>query len=350
VEAGLQQVSPPTFRPDVTSEIDLVEEVARHHGYSRISRTVPSSPYVGGLTAYQYHRRRVREVLAGAGVSEAVSSPLVGPGDHERAGLKGGLIQATDPLAREESVLRTSLLPSLLKAVAFNASHRNPEVSLFEIGHVFAAAPDSQAPLPDERELLAVCLAQLEGTEVGAPAAKRVLDVLLDGLSLRVARLEATSAPGLHPTRSARVEVDGKVVGHVGEVDPSVLAAFAVEGRVGWIELDLELLLPRQRVYLAARPLSKHPSTDIDLAFVVPDPVPAADVEATLRDVAGDLVVDLRLFDVFRDPRIGTGRRSLAFRLRLQALDRTLTDTEVAELRARCIDAVQSGHGGELRG
>lgn len=350
VGPGLLQVSPPTYRPDANSEIDLVEEVARHHGYSSVDRTVPASPFVGGLTPYQRNRRRLRDVLAGAGVSEAVSPPLVGPGDHERAGLRGEVIEATAPLAREESVLRTSLLPGLLKAVAFNASHRNPEVSLFEIGHVFAPAADRDAALPDERELLAVCLAQPDGAESGAPSAKRVLDVVLDGLGIAGTRLEAATAPGLHPTRTARLLSGDHTMGHVGEVDLSVLEAFAVEGRVGWLEVDIEILLPRQRVYVAAKAVSKHPSSDIDLAFVVDEAVPAAAVEATLREAAGELLVGLRLFDVFRDPRLGPRRRSLAYRMRLQSLERTLTDPEVAEVRHRCVEAVRAAHGAELRG
>ena len=342
------EVVPPSFRPDATGEIDLVEEVARHHGYSRIARTVPRSAQVGGLSTYQRERRRLRDVLAGAGVSEASSSPLLAPGDHERAGLSGEAIEAVDPLAREESVLRTSLLPGLLKAVAFNASHRNPDVALFELGHVFAVPADRAAELPDEREKVAVAVA---GTGAGAPAAKRILDVVLDGLRRAPeARLEATTAaPGLHPTRTARLELAGEAAGYVGEVDPDVVEAFGIEGRVGWIELDLDLVLPTRRTYVQARPVSKLPSSDIDLAFMVDDAVPAAAVEATLRRAGGELVVDLCLFDVFRDPRIGAGRRSLAYRLRLQALDRTLTDAEIAEVRDRCVAAVGEVHGAELR-
>ena len=346
---GVQQVTPPSFRPDATTEIDLVEEVARHHGYSRLARTVPASPFVGGLTPYQYYRRRLRDILAGAGVSEAMSSPLVGPGDHERAGLEGGVIEATDPMAREESVLRTSLLPSLLKAVAYNASHRNPEVALFEIGHVFAPAPEGE-PLPIEREVLGVAMAEGDDPGRGAPSAKRLLDVVLSGLGVEGTQLVGSARAGLHPSRTARVEVGGQPAGYVGEVDPWVLENHGIAGRVGWLEVDLELLLPRRRTYVQARPVSRHPSTDVDLAFVVDESVPASAVEATLRAAAGELLVGLRLFDVFRDARIGPDRRSLAYRLRLQSLERTLTDHEVAEVRQRCIDAVRSAHGGELRG
>ncbi|PLS76548.1 MAG: phenylalanine--tRNA ligase subunit beta [Actinobacteria bacterium] len=348
---GLHDVVVPSFRPDVEAEIDLVEEVARHHGYSRIAPTVPSSPYVGQLTPYQRGRRLLRDILAGAGVSEAVSSPLVAPGDHERAGLEGEAIAAVDPLAREESILRTSLLPGLLKAVSFNASHRSPDVKLFEIGHVFRPPPGRRAPLPDEPEMLAVALADPEGRpDAGAVEAKRLLDLVLDAMHLSGARLDAATAPGFHPSRTARVQLGGDMIGYLGEVDPFVLEAMGIAGRVGLIEVFLEGLVPRQRVYVQARPLSRHPSSDIDLAFVVDDSTPAAAVALSLRQAAGELLADLRLFDVFRDARLGSDRRSLAFRLRLQALDRTLTDGEVADLRRRCIEAVESAHGAELRG
>lgn len=348
--AGLHEVVVPSFRPDVEGEIDLVEEVARHHGYSRITPTVPASPYVGQLTPYQRGRRHLREILAGAGVSEAVTPPLVGPGDHERSGLGGEAIAAVDPLAREESILRTSLLPGLLKAIAFNVSHRSPDVALFEIGHVFRPPMGRRGPLPDEPEMLMVALADPEGgPDAGAVAAKRLLDLVLDALHVRSARLDAATAPGLHPSRTARVQLRGDVIGHVGEVDPAVLEAMGIAGRVGLIEVLLEGLIPQQRSYVQSRPVSRHPSSDIDLALVAADTTPAAAIAVTLREAAGDLLTDLRLFDVFRDARLGTGRRSLAFRLRLQALDRTLTDAEVAELRRRCIDAAAASHAAEIR-
>ena len=344
---GLHDVTAPSFRPDAATEIDLVEEVARHHSYSRIARTVPASPYVGALSPYQKARRHLREVLAGAGVSEAASSPLLGPGENERAGYAGELIEAVDPLAREESVLRASLLPSLLKAVAHNASYRYPDVSLFEIGKVFRVPNGERGPLPDEREVVGVALAGAGG---GAVAAKHVLDVVLSGLGrARSARIETATAAGLHPTRTARVLLGDTVLGYVGEVDPDVSADFGIDGRVGWIELDLAGLLPTANEYPRAMPVSRHPSNDIDLAFVVDDGVPAALVAATIRSAAGDLLDDVRLFDVFRADRLGAGRRSLAYRLRLQAPDRTLTDADVGEVRSRIIEAVAAASGGELR-
>jgi phenylalanyl-tRNA synthetase beta chain len=361
---GVLAVTPPSFRPDALSEIDLVEEVARHHGYANIARTTVRPTQVGGLTPHQRERRLVREVLAGAGLSEATGNPLVAPGDHPRAGLPESEIVATDPLAREESVLRTSPLPGLLRAVAFNQDRRNPDVGLFEIGHVWrpphpsmdmAAGPDL-APghgLPEERELVAVALAGARaggGHDAAAgPAAVQVLQRLIAALRLDAVTLSAGDGPGLHPSRSAEVLLAGKGVGWVGEADPDVVAAWGIEGAVGWLQVDLPALLSGHRTSDHARPVSRFPSSDLDLAFIVEDREPAASVKETLARAAGDLLEWVQLFDVYRGGGVPAGSRSLAFRLRFAALDRTLNDAELAQLREDCIRAVESDHPASLR-
>jgi phenylalanyl-tRNA synthetase beta chain len=371
---GVLQVTVPSYRPDVTREIDLIEEVARHHGYANIARTVPNRPGVGRLTPYQRDRRRVRDVLAGTGASEAVCSSLLGPGDHARAGLPENGITAVDPLAREESVLRTSLLPGLLRSVAFNSDRRNRDLGLFEIGHVFrvpewaavgAAAESAVAveagiggrggrvgsELPDEREMVAVALAGagLAGYGGGATGAMQVLRLLLDALRLESITFEASSPAGLHPTRSADVLVGGTRVGYVGEVDPDISSAWGIDARVGWLELDLGAVLHGPRRSIAAAPVSRFPSSDIDLAFTVDERTAAGAVQATLTEVGGELLERVSLFDVYRGPGVADGARSLAFRLRFCALDHTLTDAEVGELRARCVQAVETLHPARLR-
>jgi phenylalanyl-tRNA synthetase beta chain len=349
---GVHDVTPPSFRPDAQQEIDVIEEVARHHGYANITRTVPGTARAGGLTTYQRERRQVREVMVGAGFSEAVTSMLVAPGDHERSGLPegpGAVIEADSPLAREESVLRTSLLPGLLRALAFNASHQRPDVSLFEIGHVFPPSPDGGG-LPAEREVLAAVVA---GTGAGATEAVQAWRTLRQGLRLEGVELEAAPVAGAHPTRAARLVLSGsgRPLGAVGEVDPAAVAAHGLDGRVGvlWAELE-PLLSEAPRRPLELRPASRFPASEVDLAFVVEDAVPAAAVESTLRRAAGELGEEVRLFDVYRSPILGPGRRSLAFRLRFRAMDHTMTDAEVAQARHRCIVAVESAHRAQLRG
>lgn len=334
----------PSWRPDSATEIDVIEEIARHHGYSRIPRTVPRSTESGGLSRYQRERRRVRHALVGLGFTEVMPLPFLAPGDLAAAGLPDDGIRVANPLVAEESVMRTSLLPGICKVLAYNASHRNSDLSVFELAHVYRRPADPGAELPDEVEHLAGAIA---GSE--APAAVQAWRALAEHLKVEF-ELVAAELPGLHPTRGARLLVDGAEVGAVGEIDPDVLERFEVPGRVAWFEVDLTALLVVDR---SARPYEQvrlYPSSDLDLAFEVDEAVPAAAVEPVLRSAAGDLLVDLELFDVFRGASVADGRRSLAWRLRFQAPDRTLTDAELAEVRSRCIAEVESALPATLRG
>jgi len=338
----------------------VIEEVARHHGYANIARTTVRPSQVGRLTAYQRARRDAREVIRGAGLSEAIVGPLLAPGDHTRAGLPESTIVAVDPLAREESVLRSSLRPGLLRAAAFNHDRRNDDLGLFEIGMVWApgsavagtgpgAAPGRG--LPEEREVCGAVLAGAGpfGTGADARAAVRLLWRVTAAWRVEGVRLEAAQAAGLHPTRTARIVVAGAPAGWVGEIDPGVAAAWGLDAPVGWLEVGLAELFAARNADEEARPVSRYPSSDIDLAFVVDDRVPAADVQAALAAAGGELLERVWPFDVYRGPGVPEGARSLAFRLRFSALDRTLTDAEVGEVRRRCIEAVERGVGGALR-
>lgn len=336
-------VTIPTWRWDTETETDVAEEVARLHGYENIVRTVPKGELPGGLSDYQVRRRLVRQVLVGCGCDETFPMPFLAPGDLLKAGLADNGVTLSNPLVAEQSVLRTSLLPGQLKAIAYNQSHRCAEVRLFEIDHVYLP-PLPEQLLPDEREHVAVALA---GSE--APEAVAVLDLLERELGLPNVVLRSASPPGLHATRSAEVWVAGSVRGVVGEVDPVVLDNYGVAGRVAWLELDLGELLAGPRSNRKYSPVSKYPSSDIDLAFEVPDEVAAAAVESLLRKAGRALLTDIELFDVYRGEGLRTGTRSLAYRLRFQAHDRTLTDAEVAEVRQACIDTVARRDGVSLR-
>jgi phenylalanyl-tRNA synthetase beta chain len=280
----------------------------------------------------------------GLGVTEVMPLPFLAPGDLARAGLPDVGIRLANPLVAEESVMRTSLVPGLLKVLAYNASHRSGPISIFELGHVFAPPADPDAELPDEAERLAVALGERE-----APEAVRLWRALARHLALEH-ELRNAEVAGLHPTRAAEIVVDGEVVGVVGEVDPDAAAAYEVAGRVALVDVDLDRVLAAPHGVTAYEPVRLVPSSDLDLAFEVDEAVPAAAVERTLRAAGGDLLVGLELFDVFRGPPVAAGRRSLAYRLRFQARDRTLTDADLAEARERCVEAVTGAHPASLRG
>ncbi len=347
-DAGVHSVRIPSWRPDVDREIDVVEEVARLNGYANIARSVPKGARNGaGLTAFQRYRRHVRAVLVGAGLSEAWTTTFLAPGDLGRAGLAETAVEVANPLDRSESILRTALLPGLLKALKFNADRQADDVALFELGRTFAV-PGPEQILPLEREELAVVIS---GPGVDATHAARLWTLLADAVRLAGVAVHADELAGLHPTRGARlVGADGDAVGELGEVDRRVVERFGLVGRVAFLRLDLKRLAAQPRRPGLVRGVSRFPASDIDLAFIVADPIPADRVEAAVRVAAGDLLEGVALFDIYRGPQIGPARRSLAYRLRFRAPERTLTDAEVAERRAGVIAAVTTAYGAELRG
>ncbi|HWE55496.1 MAG TPA: phenylalanine--tRNA ligase subunit beta [Acidimicrobiales bacterium] len=353
------RVTVPTWRLEVAREIDLIEEVARMYGYRRIARTVPagSGRRTGGLTTRQRERRRIRAVLGGAGLDEAWTTTFLAPGDLDRAGLDPAAVEVENPLDRSESLLRTSLMPGLLKALRFNLDRQLDDLALFEIGRVFRL-PAPGSVLPEEEELLGVAVLPPAGAslrssvrpsaDAAVVSAVRSWQWLASALRLDSPALVAGEVAGLHRGRSARAFAGRVELGAVGEVDPDVVSAYELSGRVGWVSLSLDALAGVARRPRLVGDISRYPASDVDLAFVVDEAVPAADVVAAVRSAGGDLVEDVTLFDVYRGERVGAGVRSLALRARFRALDRTLTDTELADLRQGLIDAA-AGVGATLR-
>jgi phenylalanyl-tRNA synthetase beta chain len=339
-DGSTRDVVLPSWRLDSTEEVDVIEEVARHYGYDRLGKTVPKSVVHGELSVRQRRRRLARQVLLGLGISEAMPNPFLAPDTLAKAGLSPDALRITNPLVAEESVLRTSLRPGLLRAIAYNESHRRTGVALFEIGHVY---PPAEGELPGEYEALTVVLAGRD-----APAAMAVWRELAAALGTG-ARIDQTKVPaGLHATRSATLQAGRDPLGAVGEVAPDVLAAFEVTERVAILELDLDQILDREPKPTQWKPTSRYPSSDLDLSFVVPEEIPAEKVEKAVRQGAGNLLVDLDLFDVYRGERAIAGTRSLAYRLRLQASDRNLTDQDIADVR-RGVEAATTKLGAQLR-
>jgi len=332
-------VALPTWRLDSTAEIDVVEEVARHHGYDKLGSSVPRPVDGGGLTVRQQRRRLVRQLLLGLGISEAMPNPFLAPDTLAKAGLPAEAISITNPLVSDESVLRTSMRPGLLRAIAFNESHRRTGSSFFEIGHVY---PPSEGELPGEFEALTVVLAGREAPD--AMAVWRELTATLGG----GARVDQSKVPaGLHATRSATLQAGKDPLGAVGEIAPDVLAAFGVTERVAILEVDLDQFLAREPKPSQWKATSRYPSSDLDLAFRLDESIPAEKLEKAIRQGAGALLVDLDLFDTYRSTDMA-GARSLAFRLRLQAPDRSLTDADVVEVR-RSVETATTKLGAELR-
>jgi len=328
------EVVVPTWRPDSEDEIDLIEEVARHYGYDKIGKSVPKSAVHGRLSTMQARRRLLKRVLVGLGLDEAMPSPFLAPGDLSAVGLsEDNVLHISNPLAAEESVLRTSLRPGLLRSVQYNISHRAPHVALWEIGHVY---PKGTEALPDESEQLCVVVVG-KGIETAVAQWNTIADALEVGANLDQSRVP----DGLHATRSASLTRGKKIVGVVGEIDPAITSEWGITERISCLELDLTTLLNESPKPVQARDVNRNPSSDLDLAFVVPNTVAAQDVHRALRQAAGASLVFCELFDVYRGVGVPEDSRSLAFHLRLQDKKSTMTDTDIALVRDKCITAAE---------
>lgn len=365
------EVLPPPYRPDLVQEADLAEEVARLHGYDAVPETLPVPPGAGGRTPEGAAVRRVREALAGAGWSEVLTFPFTADADLAALGFDAGdrrlrPVALRNPLSKEESVLRTTLYPGLFRALRHNLNRQQGDLALFEVGHVFLP-PTADEPgadggpegvvLPAEPVLLGVvaCGAMTPPRwDEGARAADLAdllgaADIVRGVLGRTALSAAATRERPFHPGRAARLSLAGVDVGVVGELHPRVVVAFDLPPRTLAGELRLDRLVAGGVAPAPAAAPSPLPSLNLDVAVVVDDTVPAAQVEAAVRAGAGERLTEVTLFDQYRGAQLGEGRRSLAYRLRLDDPDTQLTDTDAHAVIESVAEAVSERVGGALR-
>lgn len=348
-------VTVPTRRPDVQRPVDLVEEIARLHGFADIPDSVPSGPG-GGLPYEEQRLRRIREVMVGAGYYQTMTFSFIGDTDLDKLALPEGhmarsAIAVVNPLNETEGVMRTTLLPGMLKAAASALGRGVAESRIFEIGKVFLSG---DAKLPDQPDRLGFLLAGHTTATWDAPSSEFTVydatgtwELLSAALSIPDVSVRQASAPVFHPGRCAEALIGDVVVGTLGEIHPSVARSFGLHGRVIAGEVDLaELLIDRGPWQY--EPPSIFPPSIFDMAFIVDDAVPGASVVAATA--VSDLIEKSDIFDVFQDDSIGSGKKSIAIRFTLRAADRTLTDDEAAPIRRQIAEAVADSVGGVLRG
>ncbi len=370
----------PSWRPDLTDPYDLVEEVVRVVGYDGVPSVLPTTPAGNGWTPTQKLRRRVGLTLAGAGWTEAITYPFVGEADWDRLGLPADdprrtTLRMANPLNNEEPLLTTTLLPGLLKALARNIGRANADVALFEHSLVFRPTGNEKAPIlgvdgpptaeewaaiekavPSQPMHLAVAVSGHRersgwwgaGREAGWSDAIGAVRDVARALGVEVDVSADTSAPW-HPGRCAAIRIGDRVIGHGGELHPSVCRAFGVPPRTAVAEVDLDALLEQAQQVVPGPTFSSYPVAKEDVALVVDASVPAASVEAALREGAGGLLESIHLFDIYTGPQVGEGKKSLAYALRFRAPDRTLTEAETTAARDAAVAAAAAKTGAVQR-
>lgn len=354
-------VTVPGHRVDVSLEADLIEEVARIYGYNRIPYTLPYGASTRGVrTPLQRLELKVKDCLTALGLNEVVTYSFTNPSYLDRAAVPQdsplrNLVRLQNPLSEEQSVMRTMMLPGLLEVIARNASRRVNDLAIFELGRVFL--PSETEPLPQEKPVLAAASmgsAPAGWNRPGRPYdfyyLKGVMEALFDRVGLRGYRVEReTGNSFFHPGRAARVLVGDRLVGYLGEVHPEVLENYDISNRAVAMEIDFEALAGLSGRPVKYRSLPRFPEIERDLALVVSDDVPAQDIIRVIRKHGGQYLQEIKLFDVYRGKQVKDGCQSLAFSLRFQAEDRTLTDKEVNTLMAAVSEAVAMEFGAELR-
>jgi phenylalanyl-tRNA synthetase beta chain len=359
---GLDVAVPAFRRNDVYREADLIEEVGRIDGFDRLPLTLPKRRGVAGqLSIPQRLRRRAVDAVVGRGMYETVGWSFTEPGLADRLRLAADdprrrFVALENPMADDQTVLRTTLVGSLLDAARYNAARGRPDVALFEAGTVYR---DDGGQLPHEHRSLGGLLAgrlhpQTWGTpdppRAGFFAAKALLGAALDAIRVRW-DVEPGGEPFLHPGRTARVLAGGEDVGFVGELHPLVAGRWDLDhGAAAVFEVDLDRVLQHADAVPQYVDLTSFPALRQDLSVTLADDVAASTVLATVREAGGDLLADVRIFDRYRGEQVGEGRISLALALTFRAPDRTLSDENVAPLRERIVAALRDGLGGELRG
>jgi phenylalanyl-tRNA synthetase beta chain len=374
-------VTPPPWRPDLIDPYDLIEEVVRIVGYDHVPSVIPVPPIGRGLTREQRLRRRIGRTLAALGCVEVVSFPFVGEDTFDALGLpvddvQRRTVRLSNPLSAEKPLYTTTLLPGVLDAAARNLARGATGVALFETGTVAFPADRGPAPVygvdwrPTESELaklseaipaqplfLAAVLSGErdpagwwgQGRAADWSDATEIVRELAGELNVDV-RVEPATRMPWHPSRCGRVLAGDRELGHAGELHPRVCRAFGLPRGTAALEIDLDLLMSRSVDLPHAPELSHQPVAKEDVALVVDESVPAADVESALRSGAGDLLESIRLFDLYIGPQVGAGKKSLAYALRFRAPDRTLTEAEAGAARDAAVSAAALAVGAVQRG
>ncbi len=366
-EAGedLLTVVAPGNRPDLTREIDLVEEVCRLWGEGDIEPTLPAARnHAGGLTVDQQRTRLIGRTLRACHLSETSTYHFADTRDLERLNMpetgKGIPVQIISPLVADQSQMRRDMIPGLLRSVSYNKSHGVKNVTLYEIGRVFYGHPSKSQP--DEPTMVAGVMSGSWADDAWNRRylpldffdAKGVVEELLDALRITKARFrvaEPEKYPWLQPGRAAEVFVKGEVLGWVGNIHPESLQNFDIDDPVVAFELSVDALLRHAERMLPYQDVPTLPGVDVDLAIVVDEDVTYETLVQRISSAGGKLLTDVRLFDVYRDPvRVGVGKKSMAFSLTYRAADRTLTSEEVEKVHSKLVQKVMKSTGGEIRG
>lgn len=362
VANGSFQVSIPSYRIDIEREIDLIEEICRLNGFDQVPATMPVAEVISDRPSlHQRLQRQVRDHFVEEGMHEIVSFSFIGPEEADKLLLaaddpRRNAIKLCNPLALEQSVMRTTLLPGLLDTASRNMSFRSLDLRLFEMRRVYQPVADQE--MPQEPICCAGLISGLRHPEGWCQSqdqvdffdAKGIVENLFEQLQIgSVSWLSDQPEPFYHPGKCCRIQVGSTVIGTVGEVHPAVLARYEIERPIYYFELNFEELVRLVGKRKAIQPPSRFPDSVRDVALLAPLDLPAASLLDCVSGVKAKELEDVAVFDLYQGDRLPEGTKSIALRMRYRAIDRTMTDEEVQAVHQKVVTCITSKLGVSIR-
>lgn len=339
------EVIPPSFRGDVEREIDIIEEIARIYGYDKIKPTLFNTTIVQEGKNFRFRViDQVRETLIGCGLNEVITYSFVSPDIFDRIRIPErhklrNTIKIKDPMTRDHSLMRTSLISSLLEVIKWNTNRQAELVKIFEVGRIYLPYPDKPNSLPNEKLIIAGAINKTGRGDIWEKSfsldifdVKGIIETVFQGLKVKNWEVVPGNHPAFHPLRNGKIIIRGEEVGIFGEIHPEVINNYRIPGKVNLFEIDFENLLPSVSSDIKFCVLPKYPSVQRDLALIVKEEILSADIIKTIKSIDEKLIKKVILFDIFKGKQIGDGYKSLAYSVVFQAEDRTLIDQEVENI------------------
>ncbi len=358
---GALQVDIPAYRHDLEREIDLIEEVARLNGYDNIPVTMPVSQMLEQPKGEREYVTRLRNFMVAAGFSEVINYSFISPGAYRRirldpADTRHSSVAILNPLTEEQSVMRTTLVPSLLETLSRNLGYRSRDLALFELRPVFLPRSGEDLPLENLRLTAVLCgrrspegWAQI-GDQVDFFDIKGVAESLCETLYLKDLNWDNSgNEPYLHPGKSCILKAGEVTLGTLGELHPAVQLEYDLDTAVYLLDLDVAKLVSVGALHGRFKPLSRFPDVSRDSALLLDEGVTAQTVLDLIRTVKSKDLEDVVLFDLYRGKGVPEGKKSVAVRLRYRSMDKTLTDEEVSRAHAKVVQALINQLGAEIR-
>lgn len=340
----------PYFRTDIERTADIAEEIIRIHGYDKLQSTlINAETTLGAKTKAQKLQDKIKELLVSKGFSEMYSFAFISPEDFEKCKLDSTkAIKIKNPLGEDYSLMRTSMMPTVLQSITTNYNKKNKEVSLFEIGKTYTDEQGNieKGEIPTETEKIAFAT---YGKNADFYIIKGIIENILEISNIARYQIERAKTETLHPGKSAEIYVGKDSISKFGEVHPQILANYGINEKVYYAEIDLSKFVKYGKNNKKYTPIPKYPAVERDIALVVDEQIEVGQIENIISKKSKNILETAKLFDIYRNEKLGQNKKSVAYELIFRANNRTLTDDEIKNTMEAITKELQVALGAELR-